>query len=381
MINKLRRNISRIQSIVGGWKSSRKILVIESDDWGSVRIPNKAAYNTLLKNGILVDKCPFLSFDHFEQIEDFKALFDTLNIIKMKYGKAPKITANFNMANPDFSAIEHSDFNHYKFIDLKSKLKSENLLEEYLEQLEIGMKNKYFQPQLHGREHVNIGLWMQFLKKNSSETRLAFKNDVYGISTTISSENRRSFLPALDFENDKEWETITKPSLIEGQKLFSEFFGYNSRSFIAPNYTWDSNVEKILSENDVEFIQSSTNQFVSLGSQKTEGKVIEHRTGERNSSGQIYLVRNSIFEPSTVTNKPKHLAKCLSQINMALFFRKPAILSMHRLNFMGGMNENNRTENLALFNELIEKLINKHPTIEFLSSDELGDIIKKNKNG
>lgn len=39
-----------------GWKTSRKIIVIESDDWGSIRMPSKEVYNSLLKQGIRVDK-------------------------------------------------------------------------------------------------------------------------------------------------------------------------------------------------------------------------------------------------------------------------------------------------------------------------------------
>ena len=83
-----------------------------------------------------------------------------------------------------------------------------------------------------------------------------------------------------------------------------------------------------------------------------------------------------IFEPTTIANKRMHLDDCFSQINVALLLNKPAILSMHRLNFMGGMNPKNREENLSLFKELIEKIIKKHPKIEFLSTDELGELIQ-----
>ena len=45
---KLMRNLSNLP----GWRTKRKIVVIESDDWGSIRMPSKRAYEELkLKEG------------------------------------------------------------------------------------------------------------------------------------------------------------------------------------------------------------------------------------------------------------------------------------------------------------------------------------------
>lgn len=376
MIANIKKKAGAIKNNLSGWSTNRKILVIESDDWGSVRIPSKNAFNALQENGIEANKCPFLSFDSFEQVDDFQALFSTLKQIQDTFGKSPKITANYIMSNPDFTAIEASNFSEYTFITLKEKLQKENVLVQYLAQVEIGRNENWFRPQLHGREHVNIALWMKFLQDKSAQTRLAFKHQVYGVSTNISSEKRRSFLPALDYENTEQFNSIVKPSLIEGQKLFEEFFGFSSKSFIAPNYTWDEKVEEILSDNKVSFLQSSRSQQIPVGAQAAQGKFVKHKTGEKNKFNQTYIVRNVIFEPTTIANKRMHLDDCFSQINVALLLNKPAILSMHRLNFMGGMNPKNREENLSLFKELIEKIIKKHPKIEFLSTDELGELIQ-----
>lgn len=380
MIANLKKKAAAFKNNWSGWSTKRKILVIESDDWGNVRIPNKSAFDTLLTAGIKVNKCPFLTFDNFEQVDDFQALFETMKQIRNTHGKSPKITANYIMSNPDLKAIEASGFAEYNFITIKEKLQNENALIPYLAQIEIGKNEKWFHPQLHGREHVNIGLWMRFLQDNSRETRFAFENGIYGISSNITSEKRRSFLPALDYENEHEWQTYTKPSLIEGQQLFKEFFGFHSKSFIAPNYTWDSKVEEVLSQNQVKFLQSSANQVVSTGASSRQGRYIAHKTGDVNAFDQTYIVRNAIFEPSTVKNKRQHLEDCLYQINVALLMNKPAILSMHRLNFMGGLHAENRDENLLLFKELIDRVLVKHPKLEFMSTDELGDLITQHKN-
>ena len=48
---------------VRGWSTSRKLLVIESDDWGSIRMPDQSTYQKLLKSGLRVDQCPYMRND------------------------------------------------------------------------------------------------------------------------------------------------------------------------------------------------------------------------------------------------------------------------------------------------------------------------------
>ena len=54
-----------------GIHTSRQILVIESDDWGGIRMPSQNTYNKLIKEGDISDKNPFLKFDCLEREEDF----------------------------------------------------------------------------------------------------------------------------------------------------------------------------------------------------------------------------------------------------------------------------------------------------------------------
>jgi hypothetical protein len=49
---------------------------------------------------------------------------------------------------------------------------------------------------------------------------------------------------------------------------------------------------------------------------------------------------------------------------------------MHRLNFIGAIDENNRNINLNLLKKLLTEIVRLYPTIEFMSSVELGDLIK-----
>jgi len=50
------------------------------------------------------------------------------------------------------------------------------------------------------------------------------------------------------------------------------------------------------------------------------------------------------------------------------------------LNFIGAINEKNRTQNLQLLEELLSKIMKRWPDVEFMSSDELGDLITATQN-
>src|SRR5690554_2833250 len=85
-----------------GWTTDRKIIVIESDDWGSIRMPSREAYEKLLSYGIRVDKCGFCKNDSLATEEDLNLLFNLLLSHKDSNNNPLVITANTLVANPDF---------------------------------------------------------------------------------------------------------------------------------------------------------------------------------------------------------------------------------------------------------------------------------------
>ena len=45
------RSVLRNLLYIPGWRTSRKIIVIESDDWGSIRMPSADVYNKFIAQG------------------------------------------------------------------------------------------------------------------------------------------------------------------------------------------------------------------------------------------------------------------------------------------------------------------------------------------
>ena len=104
----MRKQLKRIKKNlinVPGWVTSKKIVVIESDDWGSVSMPSLEAYNRLLAAGVPVDKSSFTQFDSLESEEDLNELFNVLTKYRDFKGNHPCITACAVVANPDFDKI------------------------------------------------------------------------------------------------------------------------------------------------------------------------------------------------------------------------------------------------------------------------------------
>lgn len=83
------RIYNRVCSIINEQRDKkvmRRIVVIESDDWGSIRVPSRKVYDTLMAEGYSMDKRPYERYDCLETDEDVKALSGVLLKYKDKKG-------------------------------------------------------------------------------------------------------------------------------------------------------------------------------------------------------------------------------------------------------------------------------------------------------
>ncbi len=370
MIDRYKSQIAAQLRQIPGWRTHRKIIVIESDDWGTIRMPSKEVYGTLLRDGIRVNECPYNRVDALESEEDLSHLFDLLTQIEDTHGKAPVITANVLTSNPDFEKIKASGFEQYTYELLTETYKKYPKHSNSFTVLKQGMENNLFLPQFHGREHLNVARWMRGLRSNFPETRKTFDLNLFGISTSISSENRKSYMQAFGFDDPSEI-TSHRQIIREGLELFEKLFGFRSESFIAPSYTWHADLDPLLSEMGIRYIQGK-----GYRKQPTSGvnKVDRFHMGARNGLNQIYLRRNCFFEPSYY--KKDWVSSCLNEISNAFFWHKPAIIQSHRLNFIGFIDTSNRDQNLNMLKDLLLRVTKRWPEIEFLSSVQLGQLIR-----
>ena len=353
-----------------GWNTKRHIVVIESDDWGAIRMPSRKVYDNLLNEDYDLSKNLYERNDSLATEDDLNALFEVLFKHKDCKGNHPVITANCVVANPDFEKIKKDNFSTYHHEPITTTMQRYKGCEHSFELWMQGVVDGVFFPQCHGREHLNVARWMHVLQAGDVDNLLAFDKGMMGIPPKSNTKVGNIFQVALDdsFYKGQPLGEILSEALDEFEKLF----GYRSRTFIAPCYTWRPSLEKVLFEKGVVGIQGVVYQ------RTPEKKLIRHWQGIRNDLGQVYTIRNCSFEP-TISNISDDIGECLYRINCAFRWHKPAVISVHRVNFIGAIHEENRTKNLRDFNILLSSIIKMWPHVEFLNSEQLVNVILSEK--
>lgn len=345
------------------------IVVFESDDWGSIRMSNKNDWDELLKMGYAVDKRPYERFDTLESAEDLEALFEVLSKYKDVKGNHPVITANMLMANPDFEKIEKSGFQEYHYEPISNTYSRYYGNSKVIDLMSQGMADGVFMPQSHGREHFDVASWMKGLQAGDEDLLTAFRFGMCGIAPKAHPEQGNNMMVALRAKTAEEQKAVGE-MVEEGLNMFEQLWGFKSRSFIAPCYTWNDNIEEVLKKNGVDLVQSDRFQRYP-GSSKRIG----HYAGQR-KDGLLFNIRNCKFEPAT-NEGGADLGSLMEYVDSIFAQRKIVVFSTHRINYVGGIDERNRSRTLELLDDFLTALLRKYPDTLFLSSDKLIEIFEK----
>lgn len=355
-----------------GWRTKQKIVVFESDDWGSIRMSSGEAFRKLVSSGIPIGNNPYCQYDALESNADLECLFEVLLRFKDRQGNHPVFTGVNVVANPDFDKIKNSDFQQYFYEPFSETLKKYPEHDRVLQLWKEGIDKRLFIPQFHGREHLNTQRWLRDLQAGNAHTRLAFDLGLWGIySPLIRSDYQAAF--DLDFPSDLEYQHSV---ITEGIDLFAELFGYQPTFFVPTNGPFNLALEKTLKNKGIKYIMLDKLQKEPLGN----GKYKTHLRylGRKNKLGQIYMSRNAGFEPAQFPEMD-NVNMCLSTIEHAFRLHKPATISTHRVNYIGWLHPENREETLRQLKSLLNEILKRWPEVEFLTSVELGDQIAGSK--
>lgn len=368
------RSVSNYVLNLRGWRTDRRILVIESDDWGSIRMPSKDIYQTCLRAGYPVDKIAYEKFDSLLSKDDLELLFDLLKSFKNHIGKHPAITANCVVANPDFTKIKASGFEEYHYELMTETFKHypdhSNNFALWIE----AMESRVFIPQYHAREHLNVSLFMNALKNQDPHVVFGFNNKMPGCIPMSSEPKGNAYVEALNYSDEKDKQEKLK-IYMEGLDIFYKLFGFRSLSIVPPNYIWSLDFDESVKRKGVKIFQGIRLFTEPIPWEKRRS---HHRTftGKKNKLGQVYLTRNAIFEPSLFRLGIKDpVGECLSAISAAFYMKKPAIICSHRINFAGSIDVTNRDRTLHLFRQLLTNVLKRWPDVEFMTSPQLGELI------
>ena len=365
-------------SNIPGWRTNRHIVVLESDDWGSIRMSSQESFERLLKAGIPVDKSHYNINDSLECNEDLEMLFETLCQFKDSTGRHPVMTGVNVVANPDFDAIRANDFSEYIYEPYTKTCERYPGRDNVYQLWKQGIAERLFVPIFHGREHLNVQRWMRSLKSGNKSVRLAFDCGVTGISKGIGNEKLPGYQAAFDLDTMDDLPYM-KEVISTGLSLFEELYGYKARYFVPTNGPFNNSLEKDLMDGGVKYINTGKKQHEPLGN--GDYKVNTRFLGDKNQYGQYYLTRNCFFEPSSigyeVPKKYDYLNYCLKEVEIAFRWHKPATIVSHRVNYVGSLHPENREKGLLMLKQLLTEIIKRWPDVEFMTSVELGDLVAK----
>lgn len=359
---------NRIKNILGP-RVGGKYLAFFVDDFGSIRVRDSIAKANLIKAGI--DPNNTYLNDTIASEEDISAIFDVLMKFRDASGNNVCFTPFVVVANPDFERIRESAFTEYfrepftKAFERYGK-GYENLLALWKE----GMDAKIFSPAFHGTEHINVKKWMKALQMGHKSTMLGFDNQSVCIPALPGEPSVLGLVKAYDIEKSDDIGFLLE-GLREGINIYEDKLGRSPRLFTPGAGTYSPMMEDGLLKLGIGFIDTSRSARQPIG----DGKYVKkfRFLGEKNTLGQHYVVRNCSFEP--IKTGDAAISVCLDQIGAAFAMHKPAIISSHRLNYIGHFNPHARQENLNRLHVLIENILAKWPDVIFADGDRICDMI------
>jgi len=340
-------------------------------------MPSLKAFQVLKEAGVDVrgrDAERYNLNDSLASSIDLEMLFEVLSASKDHLGNNAVFTPVSIVANPDFKKIKDSNFQHYFYEPFPETLKRYSGCERSFDLWKEGIEKNIFVPQMHGREHLNIAAWLKALQIGDRHTKMAFDQGLWGFLPDQNNFSGVDFQAAFLLGAPSELEQHKK-IIEEGLNLFEKLFGYRAEYFVPPNGPFNNSLNKTLVGNGIKYRSASKIQNEPLGN--CEAKKVIHWLGQKDRSGLRYITRNCFFEPSQ--QGKDWVGNCLNDIKIAFKWSKPAIISSHRVNYIGTLNPSNKDNGLRQLSKLLKEILKNWPDAEFLTTARLGATMFKGK--
>ncbi len=309
-------------------------IVIESDDWG-----------------------PGGRF-HAKRLA---ILLDTLSNHKDSTNRSAILTANIVLSVPDVEKINQttSDFPPKRLLD-------QDFADIYQTML-AGLEKGIFVPQLHGLEHLNAAAFARLCRTADPRTASARSDDNWWDWESLDSPLQGHYVDGSTLPSRPIDTQLAKQIVGQAVALFEKMFGMPSLTAVAPCYLWNDDIEACWHTHSIRAIQTAGYRCIGRDG---SGKYLQDksliRAGEKNEFGQIYLVRNVMFEPVDGKNTPE---TALSAALQAKEQASAITISTHRYNFT--RSEQEFAESLAGVDRLLSLLTESLAQTRFMSSAEL----------
>lgn len=374
MLNSIKQNIKNVV----GWKTKRKIVVFLVDDYGNVRLASQQARENLNKAGYPA-RGHFDEYDTLETRRDLEMLYDVLSSVKGGDGKHACFTPFALPCNIDFERMKEEGYEKYQYELLPITYEKLSAIDSdaYKGTWELwqeGLSRGLMRPQFHGREHLSVRFIEDLLKEKNEELLTQLHNKSFVSLTTKKNKtlNQMAAFGFWDFAENKELEPIIQ----DGLDAFEKVYGYRSVYCTPPAGSENEVIYEYLHKYGIKYIDTALvkKEHQGHGKYKTKFNYI----GKRGKGNLLYMVRNVVFEPME-SKETDWVNFTFNQIDRAFRWNRPAMVSSHRVNFCGHIDPKNRKFGLDILSQLLKKIVEKWPDVEFMSADALGDLIAKER--
>jgi len=352
----------------------KKLVVIECDDYGGIRMPSLDALKQMKTAGVPIEGSRYNLLDTLEDKDDLNALFETLQTVHGADGKPAVMSPFVNVANPDFEKIKNSGYKEYFYEPFPATLHKYGHNDGIMNYWKQGIEAGIFTPEFHGREHVSVQPWLEKLQEGDPHLQFAAG---YGFVAVANVKGlpayAQEFRPEFYFDKDRH-KAFLHNSITEGVKLFEQLFGYTPAAFMPSNSVFHPDFEDTVLQSGIPFlVVAHKNPTPGVNGALT---FTNFTFRQKLQKGKLnFYIRNCAFEP---TDKAyAGVDGTIRQMAAAFRWNKPAIISTHRVNFAGGLQKDNREKGLSELKKLLQAIVKRWPDAEFKST---ANMLKELKN-
>ena len=358
-----------------GWRTSEKLVVLAVDDYGNVRQDSTTSKQRMSDGGLDMSN-RFDGFDTVETRQDLESLFAVLSSVSDGHGQSAVLTPYTLCANLDFDSFGANDTTYqYESLPQTFARLEDTQGQAYRGAWELwqeGARLGLLKPQFHGREHINIEVLERKLRSRDKALTINLENRSLTALGNEPSMPGVGFTHAFGLWNRTEL-ARHKEIIADGLQVFERVFGFRSKTFTPPALQLHPELYSYVETLGVCAIDKPLRCVRRLDQHesKREFNVLGPCVGH----DHVSVVRNVVFEPTNDCAFDS-VKLALDQIAAAFRWRRPAIISSHRVNFAGHIDPGNREFGLGALKRLLGGIVERWPDVQFISTDVLVDKIK-----
>lgn len=333
----------------------RPTVLIQSDDWGRVGLPNLKAIESLRTKGVKIGQSPW---DYYgaESSEDLQKLGETLSSVRDRDGRPACMTANIVMANADIRRMRSEDFTTYRTVPLHDGFPAPWIKWDVIGAYHRLIREGVWYPALHGFTHFSPDVMLQAWHDEGEfgeRARLLLEHDIPYLASLTPEFNFALLRRYVDGERFASMEEQRR-WIEAGVNLFLKCFGFIPVSACAPGYRANDVTFRLWTEYGIRVGQTASGAF----------------TSKKNNL--LLIHRNVFFEPALSDDMDVSVQSALSQAENAVRQGKIIVICSHSINYIDQF-LGRRESSLQALDDLLNALVHRWPDLRFAHDADVNE--------